>query len=45
MVSRLPAGGLFDLFCAQDNQGALYRFGREPDGNPTPRWDWDNLDQ
>jgi hypothetical protein len=45
LVSRLPAGGMFDLFCAQNSQRALYRFGRDPDGNPTPSWGWDDLDQ
>jgi hypothetical protein len=44
LVDRLPAEGRFDLFCAQGNHQALYRFGRNPDGSPAEPWDWENLD-
>ena len=43
LVDRLPGEGLFDLFCAQGNHQALYRFGRNPDGSPAGPWDWEDL--
>ena len=43
LVDRLPGEGLFNLFCAQGNHQALYRFGRNPDGSPAEPWDWDDL--
>ena len=44
LVNRLPGEGLFDLFRAQGNHQALYRFGRNPDGSPAEPWDWEDLD-
>jgi hypothetical protein len=44
LVDRLPAEGHFDLFRKQAGNQAPYHFGREPDGSPTPSWDWDNVD-
>jgi hypothetical protein len=43
LIDRLPAEGLFDLFCKQASHQVLYRFGREPDGTPAPSWGWDDL--
>jgi hypothetical protein len=43
LVNRLPAEGLFDLFCREPRHENLYRFGREPDGNPAPAWSWTDL--
>ena len=44
LTDRLPAEGLFDLFCKQSGHTGLYRFGREPDGSPALSWGWDDLD-
>jgi hypothetical protein len=43
LVDRLPAEGLFGLFCEQADHQVIYRFGREPDGTPAPSWGWDDL--
>lgn len=43
LADRLPGEGLFDLFRAQGNNQALYRFGRDPDGSPARSWGWDDL--
>jgi hypothetical protein len=43
LIGRLPAAGLFGLFLHQANHQVLYRFGREPDGTPTPSWGWSDL--
>ena len=43
LADRLPGEGLFELFWSQGNNQALYRFGREPDGNPARSWGWDDL--
>ena len=39
LVSRLPAGGLFDLFCAQADHESRYLLGREHDESPAPPWE------
>jgi uncharacterized protein YidB (DUF937 family) len=44
LADRLPGEGLFRLFCAQGNQQALYRFGRNPDGSPAAPWGWEDLE-
>ena len=44
LVDRLPGEGLFELFCAQGNHQALYRFGRNPNGSPAESWGWEDLD-
>jgi len=43
LLDRLPGEGMFQLFCAQQDQEALYNFGREPDGSPTRSWGWNDL--
>jgi hypothetical protein len=43
LAERLPGEGLFELFWAQGNNKALYRFGRDPDGSPARSWGWDDL--
>jgi hypothetical protein len=43
LVERLPAGGLFHLFCQEGDNRIRYRFGREPGGKPEPPWDWDDV--
>ncbi|WP_431971590.1 hypothetical protein [Nocardia sp. bgisy134] len=43
LVARLPAWGLIDLFMAQSDHWARYRFGREPDGSIAAPWGWDDL--
>lgn len=43
LADRLPGEGQFDVFCAQGNNQALYRFGRDPDGSPARPWGWDDL--
>jgi len=35
---RGPQVGLFGLFCQQVNHRVLCRFGRKPDGSPSPPW-------
>jgi hypothetical protein len=44
LAERLPAAGLFDLFCQQQDRRDRFRFGRETDGRPAEPWDWDDLD-
>jgi hypothetical protein len=43
LIDRLPAEGLFDLFCELAGHQVIYRFGREPGGTPAPSWGWDDL--
>jgi uncharacterized protein YidB (DUF937 family) len=44
LAERLPAEGLFDLFCEATNTRESYIFGREPDGEPACAWHWDDLE-
>ena len=44
LAERLPAAGLFDLFCQQQDRRDRFQFGRETDGRPAEPWDWDDLD-
>ncbi|MGW4126116.1 hypothetical protein [Nocardia sp. NPDC004711] len=39
----LPAAGLFPLFTEFDNNRRRYRFGRDHNGRPARRWDWNDL--
>jgi uncharacterized protein YidB (DUF937 family)/transcriptional regulator with XRE-family HTH domain len=43
LVERLPAAGCFYLFYVDGGHHVQYRFGREPDGRPSPAWDWSRL--
>jgi hypothetical protein len=43
LIGRLPGEGSMELFEQEDDAG-LFHFGREPDGNPTPPWSWEDLD-
>jgi uncharacterized protein YidB (DUF937 family) len=36
LAARAADAGMFDL----DGDGAIHRFGREPDGAPAPPWSW-----
>jgi ribosomal protein L10 len=44
LVERLPAAGMFHLFCEQEGREEQFRFGREADGRPAKRWAWTDLD-
>ena len=44
LTARLPAGGMFELFLAQNGLVDQFRFGREADGTPAASWDWKDLD-
>ncbi|MEV1176258.1 hypothetical protein [Nonomuraea sp. NPDC049784] len=41
LTARLPAVGLFWLY--QRYSGDSYWFGREPNGDPAPAWDWGDV--
>jgi hypothetical protein len=43
LIERLPAAGMFQLFCAQEGRGEEFRFGRETDGRPAKQWAWTDL--
>ncbi|WP_411153055.1 hypothetical protein [Streptomyces sp. A30] len=44
LVERLTAAGRFEAFIASGDRRERYRFGREPDGTPAPRWTWEDLE-
>ena len=44
LIERLPAAGLFQLFCRQEGRADQFRFGRQADGHPARRWAWTDLD-
>ncbi|KUN58924.1 hypothetical protein AQJ46_42385 [Streptomyces canus] len=44
LVERLTAAGRFEVFIASGDRRERYRFGREPDGTPAPRWTWEDLE-
>ena len=43
-MDRLPAEGMLAPLREQADHQTQYRFGREPDGSPTPPWDWNDLE-
>jgi hypothetical protein len=43
LIERLPAAGMFRLFCRQEERGVQFRFGRETDGRPAKLWAWTDL--
>ncbi|TYK53070.1 hypothetical protein [Actinomadura decatromicini] len=43
LATRLPVAGMFGLFLLVADHMARYRFGREPDGRPADRWEWEDL--
>jgi hypothetical protein len=43
LIQRLPAAGMFQLFCEQEGHEKQFRFGREPDGRPAAPWAWTDL--
>jgi hypothetical protein len=43
LVQRLPAAGLFGLFCMEEGRAEQFRFGREADGRPAKPWAWTDL--
>jgi hypothetical protein len=43
LIERLPLDGKFDLFLAQADRQARYKFGREPDGSQARPWGWEEL--
>ena len=43
LIERLPAAGLFQYYCGQDDREEQFRFGREADGRPATRWAWTDL--
>jgi hypothetical protein len=41
LAVRAAGAGMFGLFLeARPDEAAAYRFGREPDGTPSPPWSW-----
>jgi hypothetical protein len=45
LAPRAADAGMFGLFLeAQPDEAAIYRFGREPDGTPSPPWTWSEPD-
>jgi hypothetical protein len=41
LARRAADAGMFGLFLeARPDDAAAYRFGREPDGTPSPAWTW-----
>jgi hypothetical protein len=44
LIERLPAAGMFNLFCEQADRQDRFRFGREADGSPAGQWSWQDLD-
>ena len=45
LIDRMPAEGLFSLFCEQAGRQIKYLWGRAPDGNPAQPWGWADLDR
>ena len=43
LIERLPAAGMFQLFCEQEGHRGQFRFGRETDGRPAKPWAWTDL--
>jgi hypothetical protein len=43
LIERLPAAGLFGLFCRQEGREEQFWFGREADGRPARPWTWKDL--
>jgi hypothetical protein len=43
LIERLPAAGLFHLFCEHKGRKEQFKFGREADGRPAERWAWTDL--
>jgi hypothetical protein len=43
LIERLPAAGLFQLFCQQEGREDQFRFGRDADGRPAKLWAWADL--
>ncbi|GAA2723985.1 hypothetical protein [Actinocorallia aurantiaca] len=43
LVPQLPALAMFPLFLEESSTATDFRFGREPDGRPSPPWQWDDL--
>ena len=45
LARRAADAGMFGLFLeARPDEAATYRFGREPDGTPSPPWTWSEPD-
>ncbi|GAA4102433.1 hypothetical protein [Nonomuraea soli] len=44
LIERLPAAGWFYEFLQIGGHRHLYRLGRDPDGQATAPWDWDDLE-
>ena len=45
LALRAADAGMFGLFLeARPDEAATYRFGREPDGTPSPPWTWSEPD-
>ena len=44
LADRLPTLGMFQLYLKQEASADQFRFGREADGAPAARWDWEDLD-
>lgn len=43
LVERLPAAGLFGMYRYRRDDPEAFRYGREPDGRPSPPWGWGDL--
>ncbi|WP_346139512.1 hypothetical protein [Streptomyces coeruleofuscus] len=43
LANQLPPAGRFDDFLQISDHRRRFRFGREPDGNATAPWTWDDL--
>jgi hypothetical protein len=44
LTNRLPAAGMFELFCEVQGRQHQFRYGRQPDGAPAGPWSWEDLD-
>ena len=44
LTARLPMAGMFEFFLGQQGPADQFRFGREADGTPATRWDWEDLE-
>ena len=44
LIDRLPAAGMFQLFCEQEGHQERFWFGQEADGDPAGPWGWEDLD-
>jgi hypothetical protein len=44
LADRLPTAGMFSRLLEVGDHTVRYRFGRELDGSPVGRWEWEDLE-